>query len=211
MAPTRNQQEKGEMKQLIKETILEIFKNKDFVTELFKPIYDKLDLQQKESENIIKTLQNKIDVLEQKIDDIQQIKKINNICIHGITDEKEENIISKVTNILKSTIPNINMKNINAHRIGKEVRPGKTRPVIVKFDSSEEKKKLFKSLKNFKGTKVYICEDLTRLRLELMNAAKNIFGGMKVWTVGGDIYVNIDGKSVRIKNFSQLREYQKEQ
>lgn len=198
------------MKQLIKESIIEIFKDREFVTSIFKPIYDRLDLHRKNSEKVIESLLEKIDCLEERIDDIYQAEKVNNICIHGITDEKQENITLKTLNILNNAVPNISASNMSAYRIGKEVNNGKSRPVIVKFDNIMDKRKVLKSLKNFKGSKIFICEDLTRLRLDLLNAAKVVFGKTSVWSFGGNVYANVDGNAVRIKNKLQLLQYQKQ-
>ncbi|CAH0558687.1 unnamed protein product [Brassicogethes aeneus] len=200
MALTRSQQEKAELKQTIKDSIIEIFSDKDFIASMFKTMYDKFNLHEQKTEASIKKFEQQIDTLEQKIDYMYQAEKVNNICIHGIPDEKNENISNKAADLLKCAVPIISQQNLSAYRIGYHINNEKPRPVIVKFKIHQNKSEVMKNFKKIKNKKIYICEDLTKIRLDLLNEAKSLLGKTNVWTMDGNILTKIDDKIVKLKN-----------
>lgn len=203
---TRSNQEKGQLKSIIKETIQELFTDDTFIEVLLKKFSDKADKKLKEMEDNLKTSELKIAGLEKQIEDLQQNEKICNICVYGITEQQNEKLKPVVSQLLNDTQININESDIEkCYRIGKQNNnTGKTRPVIIKFKSYDSKLKILKHCNKFKGKKIFIIEDLVQSRRNLLEEAKKKLGEKNVWSYNGNIFAKIDGSRVKIRNKSDL-------
>lgn len=52
----------------------------------------------------------------------------------------------------------------------------------------EDKLEIMKKKKALRHSKIFICEDLTKSRLNILNEARNKFGKVKVWTTNGKFF-----------------------
>lgn len=206
---SRGKQEKLDTKALIKETICELFTDEHFLNTILKKFNDKVDEKTKELETSIKNNEHKLMALEEKIDYLQQNTKINNICIYGIQEEPSENINLKIIQVLNNYSKlNITLDDIlMSFRIGQKNGGGKPRPIIVKFSSQVQKIKLLNNCKKFKGTKIFIAEDLTKNRRQLLNKARAALGDKNSWSFNGTIYAKIQDNIVKIKKDDDINKY----
>ena len=157
---------------------------------------------------------NHIRLMMEKIDQLEQNSKANNIRIAGVKEEDGENIRSKVMNLVKNQmeIHNIEPQDIkDAGRMGKKSQ-AKTRDVLVKFNNSAIRELVYRKRKllTSKNDPLYINEDLTQYRSQLFYEARKIrkkgqiFGA---WTQHGNVMVKLkqdDSPSV-VSNHNHLK------
>ncbi|CAH0560539.1 unnamed protein product [Brassicogethes aeneus] len=119
---TRSNKEK-ETKSLIKETLAELFTDDEFINKLLKNFNDKVDKKLEEMNQKIKNSEIQINMLEQKIDQLQQAEKLKNICIYGIPEENKENLNLKIIENMKiAKIQTNNDDILSSYRIGKKMK-----------------------------------------------------------------------------------------
>lgn len=211
---TRN---KSDIISIVKDSINEFFLDKEFIGRLTEKISESIEQKLKSLEEKVKTQMDKIRNLEQKViylqqgmDDIQQRGKLKNLCIYGVPEENGERLDNKMLELLKSktNVPLILSDIVDAYRIG---RPGgntnKTRPTIVKLPNIKLKRELLKCGKNFKGTNIFLTEDLTKDRRTLLLQAKTVFGVKNSWSFNGQIYITKDGRKIKLASLADLRNY----
>ena len=81
--------------------------------------------------------------------------------------------------------------------LGKIKNDGKPRPIIIKFLSYRQRKKVFDAKRKLKGQKIMISEDLTKKRYKLLQQCLNEFEKKNVWCYDGRIYcITNQGKQV---------------
>nr|CAI5822845.1 unnamed protein product [Callosobruchus analis] len=139
--------------------------------------------------------------LLQKLDDIDQAHRTNNLRVFQVKWNPQENTAEKVINILNSQF-GITVKNndlLSCTRIGKQVN-NRTRGILLKLSSLSVKLEIYKKKKLLKGTGVVIKEDLTDNRLKLMDAAVEKTSFRNVWSYNGSICALKGGKRVAIRN-----------
>ena len=112
-------------------------------------------------------LMKNIQKLEDELDDQQQYSRRNCLLIHGIKEENKENVEQKVMEIfvnkLEAGVANVDIS--RTHRIGRvrnDENEGKPRPIIVRFSSYRQRKKVFDSKKKLKGQRITITESLIK-------------------------------------------------
>nr|CAI5817529.1 unnamed protein product [Callosobruchus analis] len=116
--------------------------------------------------------------LSQKYDDIEQASRINNLRIFQVKKKPQEKLAEEVNN--------------------------KPRGILLKLTNIHKKQDIFNKKKNFKGTGIDIKEDLTDLRLKIMEAAIEKTSLKIVWTYNGRVFVLKDGKKIMIKSKKDL-------
>ena len=105
--------------------------------------------------------------------------------VHGIVETDDEVTDDLVIETV-STKMNIEISPADldrTHRIGKK-KPGQNepRPIIVKLNRYNVRKKVFPTKKNLKGSDVSITESLTPKRMEILKKARIENGFTNVWT-----------------------------
>ena len=78
-----------------------------------------------------------------------------------------------------------------SHRVGRRV-PGKPRAIIVKFTSYNMRRKFYQARKRTTGSGVFISEDLTKRRSNIMYIARGLKRDNLIhscWTTDGRMYV----------------------
>ena len=131
-----------------------------------------------------------------KIDDLEQYGRRENLRIHGIKEEENEDVMMKVMETLKLVNPEVAENMISrCHRI-RRYKDNKTtapRQIIVKFTTHRDKDKIYREKKKLSKVdgyqKVYITEDLTRIRHKLLTAAIQCTGRTGVTTNDGNIII----------------------
>ena len=142
------------------------------------------------------SLMAKTENLEDELDDLQQYSRRTCLLIHGVKEEKEENVETVVNNVIKDEVKvKLDVKDVaRTHRLGKKRSDDKPRPIIVRFLSYRQWAKVFSSKKNLKGKKTFISENLTKKRYSLLQTCIEKFGNKNVWSYDGRIYALIDTK-----------------
>ncbi|CAC5386724.1 unnamed protein product [Mytilus coruscus] len=100
---------------------------------------------------------------------------------------------------------------VSCHRIGKEPTAGKPRSIIVRFFSRDLKYKIMSNKKVLKGKldykDIFINEDLTMLRLKMLNMVKKHDNVKSVFTRDGKINCFLrNGRKKIIENPDDLFE-----
>lgn len=83
-------------------------------------------------------------------------------------------------------------------------------PIIIKFVRRTVRNMVFYHKKNLKGKKVStqklsITESLTKRRLRLVEAAREVFLFNNVWTMNGNVYCKFNGQKHLIDDFCDVR------
>ena len=129
----------------------------EFIAEKF----DQYETERKEKEKIINDLQgkvseisNEIEVLKNSLDRQQQYSRRNCVLIHGIPEQKGEDMDEQALKIIREELGETVEKSDldRAHRIGafKEDK-SRFRSIIVKFSRYNVREKVFKNKKKLKG------------------------------------------------------------
>lgn len=199
-----------ELRSLIKKTISELFTDEVFINEIAKKFYEKVEQKINKLEEVIKTQQMEIKTLEQKIDGFQQNERANNICIYGIVEESNEKLNTKIPKLIsEKTDITCNPDNIvTAYRVGKlNGNLQKPRPIIIKFKCFEDKILVMKNRNKFKGTRIFLSDDLTITRRKLLMDAKSAFGERCAWTFNGRVFIKLNGKNIELHSSDDISQY----
>ena len=145
-------------------------------------------------------LQNKVEDQEQKLDDLEQYGRSNCLIIHRCVEvpkrgeylEHEKHVCGLLNLSLKLN-PRLQVNDIDiAHPL-----PAKNNncPVFVKFLRRSQRNHIFSQKKLLKGKQMIITESLTKRRLQLLEAARDVFGWRSVWSFNGNVYSFAGGKN----------------
>ena len=177
--------------------------------------------QKTENEKLLKQIEKNAEISDGKINDLEQYGRRNNLKINGLPesegDETAEMTAEILTAKLNSVIGGLNLKKDDidiAHRLGmkKTPKPHETvypRRVIVRFNSRCKRDAILRSRKLFKGTDIYVNEDLTKVnQLVLSCVRKKMKDEVETaWTKNGRImYKNKTGAIVEVL-YSEFQEW----
>lgn len=208
---------KKDQKDEMKKCLLDFFTDKEFmslladkITEIVEKTLDKrlgeMDSRIEELENRTEQYQSKYCELEKKVDMLEQANKLKKLRLYGMVEEPKEKLKDKVLDIIskKMGIPEINLE--DCYRIGKKNAIDKNpRPVILLFDSTKFRNKVFHTKKLLKGSGLVIVEELSRINSDIFRQAKERFGVKKVWSRDGRIFVNLNGKIHMIGSTEEIK------
>jgi hypothetical protein len=166
-----------------------------------------------EKTNIV--LMNRITALEARFDDLEQRKRDNSVILHGLQNQTEPLNVAVKSFFIKSFV-NVKLEGQITNCI--KLKPNNTvSPILIKFSSSNIKKELLKlRSKNAdimkavnNGSNVFLNEDLTPFRRNLLNEArtvKTLKNYKYLWTRNGNIMLRKDtgGTVVFIKSKDDL-------
>nr|CAH7737413.1 unnamed protein product [Callosobruchus chinensis] len=127
--------------------------------------------------------------VEQKVDNIQQHIRNNNLRIMSVPEAAGENLTEKVYDIFTNKMKvEVNKSEIiAAYRVGRKL-DDKPRQILVTFQDNAIKMLTYNRKRLLKGSNIVIKEDLTVLRLNMMNAASEKYGYRNVWSTNGAIF-----------------------
>ena len=126
--------------ELLEGTIFEKNEENDKLKEEIEKLNTNLENQKTENEKLVDEIKKVNDMAEDKINDLEQYGRRNNLRINGIpergdVDETAEMTTRKVAETLNGVILDLNLARCDfdiAHRLGSK-RWGGCRPIIVKF------------------------------------------------------------------------------
>ncbi|XP_052712340.1 uncharacterized protein LOC128186562 [Crassostrea angulata] len=164
-------------------------------------------------------LEQKINYLETRVDDLEQYSRKNCLKFSGIPEQHNEDtdqvVLNTVNNyILKSTKITLDRYSIsNSHRLGPP-QGSKSRPrdIIVRFTRYRDRDAVFKNKKNLKSFntnptnnyKIFVNEALTRRRALLFKKARATVKtghASSCWTNDGKIIVKLkNDKKITIRS-----------
>ena len=142
-----------------------------------------------------------VDKLQEELEDQQQYSRRTNILIHGVVEEKGENVEEKVLELLslKMDLPISRYEIGRTHRLGrKRLDDNHKRPIIVRFVSNRQKEMVFQAKTKLRGSKIGITENLTKQRYQLYKECKDFFGNDQVYSYDGRIYCYTGDKDSRV-------------
>jgi hypothetical protein len=79
------------------------------------------------------------------------------------------------------------------------------RPIMVHFGSLHFRDKVFTARKSLKGSKLFICESLTRPRYELLLRAREVAGKKNAWSADGKIFAIVNDVKRKIDSLDDLQ------
>ena len=129
-----------------------------------------------------------IELLREKLRDMEDRSRRNNLMIDGIEDEKKETWDATKRNVISLLTNSFNLQNIRierAHRMGLH-RNGKRRTVIIKLLDYKDKVEVLKNAKNLRNMGFYINEDFSN---ETMAIRKQQWNDVKQLRMQGKLSV----------------------
>lgn len=131
--------------------------------------------------------------LKNKLDSQEQFSRGRNIRIFGMAAEKDKNLTESVLNLFTGPMKINNLNQVDIKRCqrveSKNRSSGKPAAILVEFSDINKRAMVLKNRKYLKSTGISVKEDLTKNRLELLNAAINKFTVKNAWCLHGIVYV----------------------
>lgn len=183
-----SQRQLSEIREIIQETIGHLLSNEKFVTDLTAKITERFDNKCKQYEEQVVGLINKNQYLSEKLESIEQHSRRKNVRIYGI-EENERNSGKSLIELLRTkTKLNFTEEAIESvYRIGNTTQNGQ-RAIFVKFSHVHYKEEIMQKRGALKGTKIIICDDLTKYRHEILKEAVAKLGKRNVFCLGGKVF-----------------------
>ena len=128
------------------------------------------------------------------LDSLEQYGRRSCLLLHGVEEKEGENTTKVFIEHAKELGVTLKPHDISrSHRLGKPRQNGH-RPIIAKFVSYADRHRVYSNKKKFKGSRKMITESLTTTRVMRLRRAIEKYESKNVWTMDGEIFVNIDGK-----------------
>jgi hypothetical protein len=133
-----------------------------------------------------------------QIDAAEQYSRRNCLLVHGIPELPNEDVVQAV---IQFALVNLNVtvrhEDLDrCHRLGpprstaaQVAASGRPRPIIVKFARYLVREQIWSVKSRLAKKPFLLTESLTRVRANILNAAKEIAGNRNVWTQDGRIVV----------------------
>ncbi|CAG9821063.1 unnamed protein product [Phaedon cochleariae] len=122
----------------------------------------------KELKQEVKDIREENIKLREDIVKLERRSKKFNIIVHGIKEDKEENILSVANNIIKNKL-GVELESTSIRdifRIGQQNLPRKIRPISIELAQYSLKNEILKNSFKLGGTGYYITHDLTPCDLQ---------------------------------------------
>ena len=131
----------------------------------------------------VKRIKSNIEHLEEKIDDLENRSRRNNLCFEGIeesTNETWQDTENKVKHLITSHMPEVGGDIVieRAHRVGKPRSSAESKPrkIVARFLNYKDRESVLKAKKKLRGTNVFVNEDYSdrvmKKRMDLMPELK---------------------------------------
>lgn len=148
-----------------------------------------------------------IDALNKEVDRLHQYSRRNCVRVFGVPETRNESTDVVVQKLCQEKLGvTLNPTAIDrCHRLGRH-NSDKCRPIIIKFTRYYDRASVYKSKSKLKGTGIVIREDLTQIRLDILNASKQKFGLRNTWSTDGVICVKIGDHIHKITTMQQFNE-----
>ena len=123
----------------------------------------------KTNEETLKTLISRTEIIQNKITDLENRSRRNNLRIDGLLESQNEtwaDCEAKVQDLIKRKLKiKDDIKIERAHRTGK-IAHGKPRTILFKLHSYKDKTTILRSAKRLSGTGIFINEDYAKETVE---------------------------------------------
>lgn len=140
-----------------------------------------------------------------KVNSLEQVNKKNNIRIFGLSEARQENLDQKVVDFFSSRLNvNISADKVVCYRNNIKTS-AKSKPVTVKFLNHADKRLVISNRKKLKGSKMFLCDDLTTFNHNLLKTTQQLVGKSNAWTIDGRIYAICNGEKHWIASNDVLR------
>ncbi|XP_026746105.1 uncharacterized protein LOC113507450 [Trichoplusia ni] len=136
-----------------------------------------------------------LELLSQGFDRHETIMRRKVLLIHGVPEAKDEKVPDVVSQVFHDSLKlnELSRENIHVcHRLGSGKR---SRPILVRFFTTEHRQLVWDAKKSLKGTGYTISEFLTRMRHQTFVAARKHFGMSNCWSSEGKILIITPDKS----------------
>ena len=178
--------------------------------------------QKTENSKLQAQIEKSAEVASGKINDLEQYGRRNNLKISGLSesegDETAEMTTEKVIVKLNNVIGNLNLRREDidiAHRLGpkrnrrwgQETVPA--RRVIIRFNSRIKRDNILRNRKLFKGTDIFVNEDLTQINQNVLACVRRKMPDevKQSWSINGRIfYESHTGEKLEVK-YSDFQEW----
>lgn len=151
-------------------------------------------------------LKNQTELLSLGIERHEAFLRKNVLLIHGIPEDQQEVLITKVTSIFRDQMGVSEFSNCSievCHRLGRY--NGKARPILIRFRELRHKELVWMSKTSLKGSGMTVSEFLTKSKHQLFMEARKVFGVNKCWSSNGKIIIMLpDRNRVTIEQMAEL-------
>lgn len=161
------------------------------ITENIKKLSDNLQ----KTEKLAVQNQKNIETINSQLDESHQFSKRNSLRITGLKESEEllDNVLNLINATLKVKCNNSDINNL--YRIGRMSQENNIpRNVLIDFTSYIKRTEILNARRLLQGTGIFINEELTPRRYNLLKMAKKKYGSRNVWSLDGKIFtVNNEG------------------
>lgn len=169
-----------------------------------------------EKDAVIQNLEKKVSILEEQSDELEQYSRRNSLRVSGIPEDNDKDCYTHVLETLNHHLPSlpepIALSEIDRlHRCGKPRADGRPRNVLIKFTSYQNRQKIMMKRSALKGTNIFLNEDLTQKRNNLLYSARvqKRNGHLReCWSSDGRILVkDLQGNTHLLKKTDDLKQF----
>lgn len=154
-----------------------------------------IESQKTENTKLSEQIDKNNETAEGKINDLEQYGRRNNVRMNGVAEvgeETPERTTTAIIEVLNNNIENLALRREDidiAHRLGKK-KNGKHRQIIVKFQSRMKRDTILRNKKLFKGTDIFINEDLTKINQHVLACVRKKMADevAMAWSKGGRLF-----------------------
>lgn len=152
-------------------------------------------------------LKSQTEFLSLSVERHEAFMRRNVLLLHGVSEDSQEMLINKVTNIISNQMRLTEFSNNHieaCHRLGS--LKGKARPVLIRFRELHQRDLVWANKTTLKGSGLTISEFLTKSKHLLFMEARNVFGVNKCWTSNGKIIIMLPDKTrITVEQTADLR------
>ncbi|CAH2109226.1 unnamed protein product [Euphydryas editha] len=148
----------------------------------------------------LESLQAQIEAISRHSDHMEMRTRRKMLLIHGVPEEKSNNLASTVSQVLSK---HLGITNFSADKKQSMKKP---RAILVKFRETSSRDEVWFAKSKLKGTDITISEFLTKSRHEAFLMARQHPGITKCWTRDGTIIcIGPDGVRHRVTTVAELQ------
>ena len=180
-----------------------------------KDLNKSLEEQKAENNLLRKEIQSVNTVAEEKFNDLEQYGRRGSIRIFGVPELQDAEETAEITT--KRAIDSLNkIESLHlqdsdidlAHRLGRK-KPGFHRPIIMRFQSRLKRNIVLQNKKQFKGTQIFVHEDLTKLNQLVLTCVRKKMPDEvnNVWSRNGHIFYKSKANNIHEVKFKEYQHW----
>lgn len=192
--------------------------SEDIVNEVYNSIsleynakFEKIESTLQRLYKAVNLLENKISIIEDRVDQLEQDTLLDTLIFYGVKPnpnvELMDNLIEVITKIMGlQDFKKMDLLKANRFRMpATQTENVKIAPILVKFSNLDIARKVFAAKSKLVKSGVFVSENLTKKRRDLLNAARSTFGPRSVWSDHGQVLAKVPGET-RIRKINYLHE-----